>query len=62
MKKKKNREYNSRIMNIEQGTFTPLVFTVSGVLGKECCMFLKQMAKKIANKFSESYKESYVSA
>ena len=62
MKKKKTREYNRQIMNIEQGTFTPLVFTVSGVLGKECCMFLKQMAKKIVNKFSESYEESYVSA
>ena len=25
-------------MNIENGTFTPLVFSVSGVLGKECCV------------------------
>ena len=44
--KKKKREYNRRIMNIEHGTFTLLVFTVSGVLGKECSMFHKHMAEK----------------
>ena len=44
------RKYNRRIMNIEHGTFTPLVFSVSSVLGKECSMFHKHMAKKIAKK------------
>ena len=32
----KKRIYNRRIMNIEHGTFTPLVFSVSGGMGKEC--------------------------
>ena len=42
-------------MNIEHGTFTPLVFSVSGVMGKECSMFHKHMAEKIAKKTEERY-------
>ena len=38
---KKKRQYNNRIMNIEHGTFTPLVFSVTGVMGKECSVFHK---------------------
>ena len=37
-------------MNTEPGTFTPLVFSVNGVLGKECSMFHKRVAEKIAKK------------
>ena len=29
--REKKREYNERIMNIEHGTFTPLIFTIHGV-------------------------------
>ena len=55
--KEKNREYNRRVMNIEHGTFTPLVFSVSGVLGKECSMFHKHMAEKIAKKLIKVMKK-----
>ena len=41
----KKRNYNRRIMNIEHGTFTPLVFSVSGGMGKECSMFHKHVAE-----------------
>ena len=51
----KKRHYNHRIMNIEHGTFTPLVFSVSGVMGKECSMFHKHIAEKIARKNDEQY-------
>ena len=45
--KEKNRGYNKRIMNIESMViFTPLIFSVSGVLGKEFSMFHKHMAEK----------------
>ena len=44
--KEKKREYNRRIMNIEHGTFTRLVFSVSGVLSKERSMFHEHMAEK----------------
>ena len=55
--KEKKREYNRRIMNTEHGTFTPLVFSVSGVLGKECSMFHKHMAEKIAKKLIKVMKK-----
>ena len=34
----KNREYSSRILNVEQGTFAPLVFSATGGMGRECSM------------------------
>ena len=55
--KEKKRQYNRRIMNVEHGAFNPIVFSVSGVLGKECSMFHKHMAEKIAKKFNENYKK-----
>ena len=55
--KEKKREYNRQIMNIEHRTFIPLVFSVSGVLGKECSMFHKHMVEKIAKKINESYEK-----
>ena len=51
----KKRCYNKRIMNIEHGTFTPLVFAVSGGMGKECSMFHKHVAERIAVKSGERY-------
>ena len=42
---------------MEHCTFTPLVFSISGVLGKECSMFHKRMAEKIAKKFNEVYEK-----
>ena len=53
--KEKKRQYNHRVMNIEQGTFTPLVFSVTGVMAKECSMFHKHIADKIAKKNEEQY-------
>ena len=44
-------------MSIDHDTFTPLVFSVSGVLGQECRMFHKHMAQKIAKKFNENYEK-----
>ena len=55
--REKKRHYNHRIMNIEHGTFTPLVFSVTGVMGKECSMFHKHIADKIATKNDEKYSQ-----
>ena len=54
--KEKKREYNRQITNIEHDTFTPLVFSVSGVLNKERSMFHKHLAKK-CKKNHESYEK-----
>ena len=48
--KEKKRHYNNRIMNIEQGTFTPLIYTIHGGMGPECAAFHKNIAEKIAYK------------
>ena len=45
--REKKRQYNNRIMNIEHGTFTPLVFSV----------FHKHIADKIARKTEQSYND-----
>ena len=37
----KKREYNGRILQVEHGTFTPLVFSTFGGLGYECNRFIK---------------------
>ena len=56
-KKEKKRAYNSRIMNVEHGTFTPLVFSLTGGEGPETSMFHKDIAQKIANKTEEKYEK-----
>ena len=52
------RNYNRRIMNIEHGTFTPLFFSVSGGMGKECSMFHKHVAERLTIKTDERYEKA----
>ena len=51
----KKRKYNDRIMNVEHGTFTPLVFSLNGVMAPECARFHKHLASKIATKTEQRY-------
>ena len=51
----KKRQYNQRIMQVEHGTFTPLVFTTSGVMAPECLLYHKALAHKISEKKGERY-------
>ena len=51
----KKNKYNQRIMNIEHGTLTPLVFTVNGSMGPECAQYHKCLADKIAQNTGEQY-------
>ena len=44
-----------RVMEIEQGTFTPLVFTTTGGMADECVKYHSRLAELIANKKGESY-------
>ena len=53
--KEKKRLYNNRIMNVEHGTFTPLVFSVTGGEGPETSTFHKYLASKISQKSEERY-------
>ena len=46
----KKRNYNKRVMEVEHGTLTPLVFTTTGVMGYECARYHKHLAKKLGEK------------
>jgi hypothetical protein len=51
----KKRKYQQRVLDVEMGSFTPLVFGTNGGMGIECQMFLKQLAQKLAEKDDERY-------
>ncbi|KAK3700941.1 hypothetical protein QZH41_005652 [Actinostola sp. cb2023] len=46
----KKRMYSKRVMEIEQGSFTPLVFTTTGGIGNECLGYHSRLAELIAIK------------
>ena len=51
----KKTQYAKRVTVIEQGTFTPLVFTTTGGMEDECVKYHSRLAELIANKKGESY-------
>ena len=51
----KKRKYNSRVTEIEQGTFTPLVFTTTGGMAEECLRYHSRLAELLSAKKLESY-------
>ena len=46
----KKRLYNERILQIEHGSFTPLIFSTIGGMGREASTFYSKLAEKIAEK------------
>ena len=40
----KKQEYGDRIREVEQASFTPLVFTTTGGMGKEAVVFYRRLA------------------
>ena len=42
-------------MNIEHGTFTPLIFSLNGGMGPECAKYHQHLAQSIADKSGEKY-------
>ena len=53
----KKRQCNRRVMEVEHGSFTPLIFTTTGVMSHECSIFHKSLAEKISAKRGERYEE-----
>ena len=49
----KKRDYSSRILNVEQGSFAPLVFSITGGMGRDCSMFVKGLCLMISLKRKE---------
>jgi len=51
----KKREYLQRVLEIEQGAFTPLVFGTNGGMGEECRRFISHLSNRLAEKTNDSY-------
>ena len=52
----KKRKYQpQRVLEVEMGSFTPLIFWTNGGMGEECKMFTKHLAQKLADKDVEGY-------
>ena len=49
------RKYNQRVMDVEMGTFTPLVFGTNGGMGLDCQNFLRTLANKLSTKDNKPY-------
>lgn len=46
----KRRQYNHRILQVEMGSFSPLVFSTSAGMAPECSLFYSRLADKISEK------------
>jgi hypothetical protein len=54
----KKREYNTRVMQVEKGVFSPLVFSTSGVMGEEAGRVYKRIAQKMAYAKGQKYHDT----
>ena len=48
-------KYNSRVMTVEKGTFTPLVYSTFGGCGPQATRYHKRIAELISKKRNEEY-------
>ena len=53
--KEKMRKYNSRVLTVEKGSFTPLVYTTFGGWAPQAVRYHKRLAELIAIKKNEEY-------
>ena len=54
----KNREYGDRIREVENGSFTPLVFATTGGMGQEATLFYKRLADSLSKKRNITYSKT----
>ena len=52
----KKRSYVDRVLQIENGSFTSLVFAANGSMGKEWIRFYKRLAEMIADKRGRQFR------
>ena len=58
MESKKKKKYLNRILNDENGTFTPLIFTTNGGMSKETRRFYIRLAELISDKTNSRFSET----
>ena len=51
----KKRKYQQGVLDVEMGSFTPIVFGTKGGMGADCNCFLKCLAEKLSEKNEEPY-------
>ena len=56
--KEKKRSYNERVLEIEHGSFTPLIFSAMGGMGRECGKFYTRLAEAVADKRRANYADT----
>ena len=54
----KNNAYRDRILQVDKGSFTPLVFSCTGGAAPEATKFIKQLALKLSLRKMERYSET----
>ena len=54
----KKRKYNTRVLEVEKGTFTPLVFSTSGGMGVEAHRLVKRLAQRMEVATGQRYSDS----
>ena len=55
----KKRMYERRVLAVEQASFTPLVFTTTGGMGRECYGYHSRLAKLISAEKGEDYAKTW---
>ena len=48
--REKKKHYNERVMRVEHGTFSPMVFSAFGGMARECSMVVKRLTELLADK------------
>ena len=48
-------KYNSRVISVERGSFTPLIYTTFGGMGPQATRYHKRLAELVARKRNENY-------
>jgi hypothetical protein len=53
--KMKRRQYEQRINEVEMGSFTPVIFSATGGMGKAATIFYQRLAHMVSERRNESY-------
>ena len=54
----KKKQYNERVLEVENGSFTPLVFSSNGGMGRECTTFYTRLSEMYAEKKKQPMHEA----
>ena len=55
--REKKKDYNDRVLQVEKGSFSPLIFTTTGGMGPEATRYHKRVAELISAKRGEQYSD-----